>query len=142
MSASSVDMQILFFRQVLLRTAEMYLLRAEARAELGKLTGTTGADGDINTLRNNRINGYINVTYSSKQQAIDDILLERFKELAYEGHRFFDLKRRSLPVTRLAVDAPSGPGTTLPANDFRFVLPIPLPEVTANPTLKQNPGYF
>ncbi len=124
------------------RTAEMYLIRAEARAELGKLTGATGADGDINTLRANRIAGYVNVSYTSKQQAIDDILLERFKELAYEGHRFFDLKRRSLPVTRLAVDAPSAQGTTLAANDFRFVLPIPLSEITANPILQQNPGYF
>lgn len=123
----------------LLRTAEMYLIRAEARAESGNLTG---AESDINTLRMNRIAGYVPIVYTSKQQAIDDILLERFKELAYEGHRFFDLKRRNLPVTRLAVDAPSGAGTTLPANDFRFVLPIPLPEITANPIIQQNPGYF
>ncbi len=126
----------------LLRTGEMYLIRAEARAELTKLTGTNSAESDMNTLRTNRIANYVNVVYTSKQQAIDDILQERFKELAYEGHRFFDLKRRSLPVTRLAVDAPSSAGATLPANDFRFVLPIPLPEITANPTLKQNPGYF
>jgi hypothetical protein len=66
---------------------------------------------------------------------------ERFKELVYEGHRFFDLKRRSLPVTRLAIDAPSPAGTSLPAGNFRFTLPIPLPEVTANPTMTQNEGY-
>jgi hypothetical protein len=125
----------------ILRTAEMYLIRAEARAELNKLTGATGADGDINTLRTNRINNYVPIVYTSKQQAIDDILLERFKELAYEGHRFFDLKRRSLPVSRIAVDAPSAAGTTLPADNFRFLLPIPLTEVTANPILVQNPGY-
>lgn len=126
----------------LLRTAEMYLIRAEARAELGKFTGVNSAESDINTLRTNRIANYTNIVYASKQQAIDDIIQERFKELAYEGHRFFDLKRRSLPITRLAVDAPSAAGTTLPANDFRFVLPIPLPEVTSNPLLQQNPGYF
>lgn len=126
----------------LLRTAEMYLIRAEARAELAKLSGANSAESDMNILRTNRITGYINVVYTSKQQAIDDILMERFKELAYEGHRFFDIKRRSLPVTRLAVDAPSAAGTTLQANDFRFVLPIPLPEVTSNPILQQNPGYF
>lgn len=125
----------------MLRTAEMYLIRAEARAELNKLSGATGADGDINTLRANRIAGYVPVVYTSKQQAIDDIMLERFRELAYEGHRFFDLKRRSLPVTRSAVDAPSAAATTLPADNFRFLLPIPLPEITANPTLTQNPGY-
>ena len=126
----------------LLRTGEMYLIRAEARAELGKLSGSNSAESDINTLRTNRIALYLPITYTSKQQAIDDILQERFKELAYEGHRFFDLKRRSLPVTRLAVDAPSASGATLPAGNFRYVLPIPLPEVTSNPLMQQNPGYF
>jgi hypothetical protein len=66
---------------------------------------------------------------------------ERFVELCYEGHRFFDLKRRGLPVQRIAADAPSAAGTTLEANNFRFVLPIPLPEMVANPLMQQNPGY-
>jgi hypothetical protein len=126
----------------LLRTAEMYLIRAEARAELGRFSGTNSAETDINTLRTNRIANYVNIAYTSKQQAIDDILLERFKELAYEGHRFFDLKRRNLSVTRLAADAPSAAGVTFPAGNFRFVLPIPLPEITANPGMQQNTGYF
>jgi hypothetical protein len=29
----------------------------------------------------------------------------------------------------------------LPANDYRFVFPIPLAEITSNPALAQNPGY-
>ncbi|HAK10791.1 MAG TPA: RagB/SusD family nutrient uptake outer membrane protein, partial [Chitinophagaceae bacterium] len=74
-------------------------------------------------------------------QAINEVLNERYKELCYEGHRFFDLKRRGLPVTRSIADAPSAAGTTLEANNFRFVLPIPLPEMVANPAMKQNPGY-
>jgi hypothetical protein len=123
------------------RTGEMYLIRAEARAELGRFSGANGADADVNTLRAARINGYVNVTFTSKQEAIDAILLERFKELPFEGHRFFDLRRKGLPVTRIAADAPSSAGTTLPAGNFRFVLPIPLPEITANPDMQQNPGY-
>lgn len=123
------------------RTAEMYLIRAEARAEQGRFSGATGADADINTLRSNRINGYTNVTFTSAAQAINEVLSERYKELCYEGHRFFDLKRRGLPVSRLSADAPSSAGTTLDANNFRFVLPIPLPEMVANPAMKQNPGY-
>ena len=123
------------------RTGEMYLIRAEARAELNKFTGANSAETDINTLRTNRITGYVNVTFATKQEAIDAIMLERFKELPYEGHRFFDLRRRGLPVTRLAADAPSAVGTTLPAGNFRFVLPIPLPEITTNPVMVQNPGY-
>jgi starch-binding outer membrane protein, SusD/RagB family len=123
------------------RTAEMYLIRAEARAELNRFTGANSAESDINTLRTNRITGYANVTFASKQEAIDAMMLERFKELAYEGHRFFDLRRRGLPVTRIPADAPSAVGTTLAAGNFRFVLPIPLPEITTNPLMQQNAGY-
>jgi len=124
-----------------LRTAEMYLIRAEARAEQNKFTGANSAESDINTLRANRITGYLPVVFTSKTEAIDAIMLERFKELAYEGHRFWDLKRRSLPVARLASDAPNTLGTTLPANDYRFLLPIPLTELNANAAMTQNPGY-
>lgn len=123
------------------RTAEMYLIRAEARAEQGRVSGVNSASEDINLLRSNRITGYAPITYASKEQAITDIVQERFVELCYEGHRFFDLKRRGLPVDRLAVDAPSPAGTTLAANNFRFVLPIPLPEMVANPLMQQNAGY-
>lgn len=123
------------------RTAEMYLIRAEARAEQGKFTGTNSAESDINALRAVRINGYTNVTFGSKTAAIDAIMLERFKELAFEGHRFWDLKRRSLPVERLAADAPTTTALTLPADNFRFVLPIPQTEIQANTLMQQNPGY-
>ncbi|MES2777108.1 MAG: RagB/SusD family nutrient uptake outer membrane protein [Bacteroidota bacterium] len=120
------------------RTGEMYLIRAEAKAELNDLAG---AAADINALRAARINLYTNITYASKDAAITDIMNERFKELAYEGHRFFDLKRRNLPVERLASDAPNALSTTLPAGNFRFLLPIPNSEIQANPLIKQNTGY-
>jgi starch-binding outer membrane protein, SusD/RagB family len=123
------------------RTGEMYLIRAEARAEQNKFTGANSAESDVNALRAARITGYVNVVFATKDAAIDAIMLERFKELPFEGHRFFDLKRRNLPVTRLAVDAPSPAGISLAAGNFRFVLPIPLPEITTNPVMVQNPGY-
>lgn len=123
------------------RTAEMFLIRAEARAQNGSFTGANSAESDVNTLRAARINGYAPVTFSSKQQAIDAIILERFKELAYEGHRFWDLKRENLAVQRLAIDAPVANATTLPAGNFRFTLPIPFSELQANPVIQQNPGY-
>jgi hypothetical protein len=120
------------------RTGEMYLIRAEARAETGDLAG---AAADINTLRAARITGYTNITYASKDAAIADIINERFKELPYEGHRFWDLKRRNLPVERLASDAPNAGARVLPAGNFRFVLPIPNAEIQANALIVQNPGY-
>lgn len=123
------------------RTGEMYLIRAEARAEQGKFTGANSAETDLNALRAARINGYTNVTLASKADAITEIINERFKELAFEGHRFFDLKRRSLPVERKASDAPNATSGTLAASNFRFVLPIPQTEIQANTLMTQNAGY-
>jgi hypothetical protein len=120
------------------RTGEMYLIRAEAKAETGDLAG---AAADLNELRAARISGYTSVTFASKDAAITQIIQERFKELAFEGHRFWDLRRRGLPVERLASDAPSSTATVLPAGNFRFVLPIPNAEIQANPSIQQNPGY-
>lgn len=121
------------------RTGEMYLIRAEARAEQNNLGGATA---DINTLRTARITGYVNIAdFASKTDAINAIMQERFKELPFEGHRFFDLKRKGMAVQRLLADATNANSTTLPAGNFRFVLPIPQPEILANPLMQQNPGY-
>jgi hypothetical protein len=68
-------------------------------------------------------------------------MLERFKELPFEGHRFWDLKRRGLPVQRIGTDAPSATGATLAGGNFRFTLPIPQVEMQANKLMVQNPGY-
>jgi hypothetical protein len=119
------------------RTGEMYLIRAEARAETNDLTG---AAADLNTLRAARINNYSNASFASKGDLITAIMNERFKELAYEGHRFFDAKRRNLPIIRLAADAQNNK-ITLESGNFRFLLPIPNSEIQANPLMVQNPGY-
>ena len=121
------------------RTGEMYLIRAEARAENNDLVG---AATDLNTLRTARINGYTPVILASKDAAITQIMEERYKELPYEGHRFFDLKRRNLPVVRITADLPNPAAQAiLPAGNFRFLLPIPSTEIQANPLMQQNPGY-
>lgn len=121
------------------RTGEMYLIRAEARAENNDLVG---AAADLNALRTARINGYTPVILASKDAAITQIMEERFKELPYEGHRFFDLKRRNLPVVRITADLPNPAAQAiLPAGNFRFLLPIPSTEIQANPLMQQNPGY-
>lgn len=120
------------------RTGEMYLIRAEAKAETNDLAG---AAADLNALRAARITGYTNVTFATKDAAITAILQERFKELAYESHRFWDLKRRNLSVERLASDAPTAGAIMLQAGNFRFLLPIPNTEILANSLIQQNPGY-
>jgi len=120
------------------RTGEMVLISAEAKAESGDLAG---AALDLNTLRAARISGYVNETFATKDALITAIYQERFKELPYEGHRFWDLKRRNLPVERIASDAPPGGTVTLSGGNFRFLLPIPNSEIQANPKMVQNPGY-
>ncbi len=121
------------------RTAEMYLIRAEANARKASPNLAAGA-ADLNALRSNRITGYTDQTFSSATILIDAVMEERFKELAFEGFRFFDLKRNNMPVSRLSTDA-SAAWQTLPTGDHRFVLPIPNSELLANPNMVQNDNY-
>jgi hypothetical protein len=122
----------------LVRIAEMYLLRAEANAEANQLAQ---AAADINKVRAARIAGYTNVSFATKDEAIAAVVNERFKELCFEGFRFFDLKRRGLAITRNASDVGSVNWQTLPANDYHFALPLPTDEILANPNAVQNQGY-
>jgi hypothetical protein len=68
-------------------------------------------------------------------------------ELAFEGARFFDIKRLNLPIQRSSFgDRADGTGVaatvkTVPANSNLFQLPIPLAEINANPKIVQNAGY-
>ena len=123
-----------------IRTAEMYLIRAEAYAKL-PAPNVTAAAADLNFLRSKRINGYTDEVFGSAQAVISAIIQERFKELCFEGFRFFDLKRLGLPLQREASDVDSPNWQTLPADHFRFTLPIPASELLANPNMVPNPGY-
>lgn len=118
----------------------MYLIRAEAYAKLPTPNIAAGT-ADLNLLRTNRITGYINESFASAGLLLTAVIEERFKELAFEGSRLFDLKRNGLPVQRAASDVGSASWQTLPAGNYRFVLPIPQFEMLANPNMVQNDGY-
>ena len=124
----------------LYRTGEMYLIRAEAYAETpGKLAE---AAADLNALRAARVNGYADQSFAGKDALIDAIYLERFKELAFEGHRFFDLRRRNLPIVRTAADAINNLGAVqLQPTEAQYAFPIPDYELKANKNMEQNPKY-
>lgn len=122
----------------LIRLAEMYLLRAEAYAENNQLIQ---AAADVNALLAQRVNGHIDVSYATKDIAVAAVANERFKELCFEGFRFYDLKRRGQAITRNLSDSRNANWQTLPANDTRFALPIPQTEMFANKNMVQNPGY-
>ncbi|WP_205502999.1 RagB/SusD family nutrient uptake outer membrane protein [Rufibacter psychrotolerans] len=122
-----------------IRVAELYLIRAEARAmQPGK---QLLALADLNTLRRARINNYVDVVLAG-QPLLDAIALERRKELIGEGHRFFDLKRTTRTLVRTDVDLPSTNVEVLP-NAREWVWPVPQGEIDANPNIRgqQSPGY-
>ena len=123
----------------MLRSSDMLLSRAEAYAELNQLPQ---ANADLNTLRAARITGNTPVNIADKATLVAAILLERYKEVCYEGHRYFDLKRKGLPILRNLSDVAGVAGiqTLEPAND-KYIIPIPQQEIFANPTLVQNKGY-
>jgi hypothetical protein len=124
----------------MLRTGEQYLIRAEAYAQSNNIPAGTS---DLNTLRAQRITGYLPVPFSNKANLLAAIFQERYKELCYEGHRLYDLKREGANVQRAAIDLPPGitDGTLTPSSMYYYI-PIPLTEVNANPhILPNNPGW-
>ncbi|MEJ7738157.1 MAG: RagB/SusD family nutrient uptake outer membrane protein [Chitinophagaceae bacterium] len=123
----------------LYRTGEMYLIRAEAYAETNKLAE---AAGDINTLRAARITGYATQTFASLSDLLAAVYTERFKELAFEGHRFFDLRRRNYNVVRDPADAINALGAVLlTPSQAQYAFPLPDSEIKVNKNMVQNPNY-
>ena len=129
------------------RSSEMLLMLAEARVATNN--DLTGAAALIKQIRDARFGSAQPLpTYGSAQAAYADILQERRIELAYEGHRYKDLKRLGVAanrgVNRDNTDCTTQSGAcTLAASDFRFTLPIPIIEINANAGIggQQNPGY-
>lgn len=120
----------------ILRLAEQYLIRAEAYA---KNNQDGLAQQDLQVVINRADPGADPVTETGDALK-DRILLERRKELAFEGHRLFDLNRNKKEVH---IDRGKGNVIDAPYPNDRFILPIPLSEINANPGIKseQNPGY-
>lgn len=114
-----------------LRTAELYLIRSEARARQGELVH---ALEDLNRIRNTA--GLPDTAAQTQEDILEAILQERRFELFTEGgHRFFDLKRAGRLDDVL--------GTAKPGWDTTDrLLPLPETELVLNPNLlPQNPGY-
>ena len=118
----------------LLRTAELYLIRAEARARLDRPAEAI-ADLDILRSRAGLTKIATNNPTLSGQPLLDAILMERRSELFFEGaHRWIDLQRFGKSQ---AVLSPLKSGWK--ATCLRF--PLPATEIQLNNKLVQNPGY-
>jgi hypothetical protein len=126
-----------------IRLGEIYLNRAEAYYNAGNQAASLT---DLNTLRANRYTNFVAGTESGTA-LYNAILLERRLELAFEGSRFFDIKRLNMPIQRDNYgDNADGTGVPasvqfVPANSPLFELPIPVYEINANHNVVQNPGY-
>ncbi len=119
---------------VVFRLAEMYLVRAEARAQQAKIAGTGGAIEDVNVLRA-RAKAPL-IVGATQSSMLDLIEKERVYELAYEGHRWYDLVRTGRASTVMTAFSPNW-------TDTYNLWPIPQRELLNNPALvgHQNPGY-
>ncbi|TDH21414.1 RagB/SusD family nutrient uptake outer membrane protein [Segetibacter sp. 3557_3] len=116
---------------MVLRFAEMYLVRAEARAQQDNLGG---AKGDVDVIRA-RAGIPLLPGNLSKSAMLLQIEQERRVELFAEwGHRWHDLRRTGRAFAVLSPLKPSLQQTDL-------LYPIPLNAIITNPNLTQNPGY-
>jgi hypothetical protein len=108
-----------------IRTAELYLIRAEARAQQNNLEG---ALNDLNAVRSRA-----SLPGSSATMQADILLAienERRVEFAFEPHRWFDLVRTGRATTVLNISDPN-----------KYLLPIPSQQILLDKALSQNQGY-
>ena len=119
---------------VVYRYADVLLMKAEALNEMGQ---TSEAAAPLNIVR--RRAGLPDVSGLSQDQMREAIIHERRMELAFEGHRWFDLIRLG-GDGQYAIDFLHSIGKTN-VNRDRLLFPIPQTEMDANPLMTQNPGY-
>jgi len=113
-----------------LRLAELYLIRAEARARQDKLDDTNGAAADLNAVRTRA--GLGATPASTRDALLLAIEEERRLEFAFEAHRWFDLVRTERADDVLGI-----------TDSRKWLFPIPLVDIGADIDLAddQNPGY-
>ncbi len=120
----------------ILRLSEMYLIKAEAHAQLNE---DLQAQQALDAIRN-RAEPTAASSTETGQALIDKIILERRKELAFEGFRLFDLTRYGRTFNKFLQD---GDPIPISAPENRTIMPIPIDEINVNPNIanQQNPGY-
>lgn len=122
---------------IFIRLADILLLKAEALNETGDVAGAAAL---VNQIRS-RVN-LPNTTAADQLAMRLAIEKERRLELAFEGHRWYDLKRtgRAIAVMNAATGA-NNENLGYNLTDNRLVWPIPQAELDKNSKLVQNEGY-
>lgn len=119
---------------IIIRLAEMYLIRAEALARMASPSAPASAQviSDINMIRERA--GLPPVVVLTNAAALEEVLEQRRLEFIGEGLRFIDLKRYNILCEEVGFCEEDG-------EEFRMLWPIPLQQIETNPNLTQNPGY-
>lgn len=108
-----------------IRLAELYLIRSEARARQGKLTD---ALTDLNVIRSRA--GVSAATAATANALLLAVENERRVEFAFEADRWFDLVRTGRADDVLGI-----------TDQRKWLFPIPFNDIAADADLTQNPGY-
>lgn len=136
-----------------IRYSDVLLMYAEALMEIGGSANMDLALTQINAIRRAHggtigtpaVQALPDYTYSSQADLRDKIRLERRRELLFEGHRWYDLKRWNIMVDNIKNHLSSQ--YARPLSDYNYItpnimfLPIPYSDMLNNPNLVQNPGY-
>ncbi len=115
-----------------MRLSELYLIRAEANARQNR---TNDALIDLNIIRARANLDLLN----SSSSILEEIFIERRRELAFEGHLLFDLARFKKDINRTLGCIANTCNLNYPSNFF--ILPIPEVTINLNENLQQNEGY-
>jgi hypothetical protein len=120
-----------------LRYGDVLLMKAEALAEMGDLAGV---EAPMTEIRNRAGLGDYSTSGKNQQQVIEDVRLERQRELALDGYRNYDLRRWGILVETILANV-DDPNLVIQANRHELY-PIPQTEIDLSEgALTQNPGY-
>lgn len=119
-----------------MRLSEIYLIRAEANARKSS-PNAASAQADVTLIRKRGELAAANVT-ATGTALVDEVMLERRKELCFEGQRLWDLMRLKKSIVRTNCTSAI---CNIPYPNNRVILPISQDDINANPNMVQNQGY-
>ena len=117
------------------RSAEAYLTAAEAAAQLNDLTGAIDL---LKPLLQKRLNATAYqetldlMTPMNQSQLLQEIYDERARELAFEGHRWYDLRRTTQPALTRTYG-----GQTYTLTPEKYTMRFPTEAVESNPEIER-----
>ena len=123
---------------VVLRYADVLLMLAECYAQTGDIEAALTCLNDVKSRA-----GIDEVEISDSNALLDEIALERRKELVCEGHRWFDLTRTGKAIEVMKAHFANTTGYNgVSLNENNLVQPVPLSQIDTDSSIKQNKGYI